>query len=243
MRIFRRRLEAMRDVRVNPAKSSNANIGSRRIRNDKCRARRNGDSPNSAAAPHFRCGRFFMLALPMLLGLTLSASATTFMRMSLEQLVSAAPLIVRARCQGSIVSAERGEIRTITSFEVRELWKGSAPAVLRVRLLGGRTAQLTSHVEGVPQFRTGEDVVLFLEPKRNGTYSVVSWAQGTFRIHRAGADAREVVTQDSSAFAPSELLHSRAPQSVRMERSAPSAPEPVRNMPLEVFRARVAALR
>jgi hypothetical protein len=201
MRIFRRRIEALRHA------------GTARV---------------------FHAGRP-MLALVALVASALNVSATTFMRMSLEQLVSAAPLIVRARCQGSMVSAERGEIRTITSFEVREVWKGSAPAVLRVRLLGGRTAQLTSHVEGVPQFRPGEDVVLFLEPKRNGSYSVLSWAQGTFRIHRTGANAREVVTQDSAAFAPAELLHNRAAQKVPIE--------PVRNMPLEAFRARVAAVR
>jgi hypothetical protein len=146
-----------------------------------------------------------VFAISLVLAAVPNASPTTFVKMSLEQLSAATPLIVRAHCQGSIVSAERGEIWTITSFEVRETWKGSAPAVLRVRLLGGRTAQMTSHVEGVPRFRAGEDVVLFLAPLHRGDYSVAGWAQGTFRIRRGGADASLVVTQDTASFLPAEF--------------------------------------
>ena len=131
----------------------------------------------------------FAIALSLVLAAAIEASPTTFLKMSLEQLSSATPIIVRARCQGSIASAVRGEIWTVTSFEVREVWKGNAPAVVRVRLLGGRTAEFTSHVEGVPRFRAGEDLVLFLAPLRRGDYSVTGWAQGAFRISRGGAGA------------------------------------------------------
>jgi len=182
-----------------------------------------------------RCQRVttVALALAMLLAVASTAFPTTFIKMSLEQLAAAAPLIVRARCQGSIVSTEKSEIWTITSFEVREVWKGSAPQVVRVRLLGGRTAELTSHVEGVPRFRPGEDVVLFLAPLRGGNYSVASWAQGTFRIRRAASNAQFVVTQDSAAFSPAEFTGGS--RSLGLDNGA------VQGMPLEEFRRRVAA--
>ncbi len=173
-----------------------------------------------------------VFAISLVLAAVPNASPTTFVKMSLEQLSAATPLIVRAHCQGSIVSAERGEIWTITSFEVRETWKGSAPAVLRVRLLGGRTAQMTSHVEGVPRFRAGEDVVLFLAPLHRGDYSVAGWAQGTFRIRRGGAAASPVVTQDTASFLPAEFAGGVA---ARGEQDGG-----VRGMPLEEFRKRVA---
>ena len=169
-----------------------------------------------------------------LLAVASNAWPTTFVKVSLEQLTSAAPLIVRARRQGSIVSTEKSEIWTITSFEVREVWKGSAPQVVRVRLLGGRTAELTSHVEGVPRFRPGEDVVLFLAPLRRGNYSVTGWAQGTFRIHRAASNAQLIVTQDTAAFSPALLTGRSASRGV--DSSA------VRGMPLEEFRRRVTAI-
>jgi hypothetical protein len=180
----------------------------------------------------------FMWRLTLVLSLGLAgviqASATTFVKISLGQLSSAAPLIVRARCQGNIVSAVHGEIWTITSFEVREVWKGSASTVVRVRLLGGRTAEMTSHVEGVPRFRAGEDVVLFLAPLRRGDYSVAGWAQGTFRIQSGGAGASLVVTQDTASFSAAAFVGGVA------GRGADDGV--VRGLPLEEFRRRVMGL-
>ena len=160
-------------------------------------------------------------------GSNLNLNATTFIRVSPERLASVSALVVRARCVGSAVQVRDGEIWTITSFEVRERWKGGAPAVIRTRLLGGRTAQLTSHVAGVPRFRAGEEVVMFLAPIRRGEYSIVSWAQGTFRIHRDPATSRLVVTQDTASYQdpnlPSLAFDGRA----------------VRNLPLEDFHRRI----
>jgi hypothetical protein len=174
------------------------------------------------------------LVVSLVLAAVLEASPTTFVKISLQQLSSAAPLIVRARCQGSVVSAVRGEIWTITSFEVREVWKGSAATVVRVRLLGGRTAEMTSHIEGVPRFRAGEDLVLFLAPLSRGDYSVAGWAQGTFRIRRGGAGASLVVTQDTAAFSPAAFAGGVA------GRGADDGV--VRGLPLEEFRRRVMEL-
>jgi hypothetical protein len=132
------------------------------------------------------------------------ARSTTFIRMSIEQLAQQASLIVRARCTGSMVESRGGEIWTITFFEVTEMWKGQAPRVARVRLLGGRTTQFTSHVAGVPHFRVGEDVILFLDAQPGGEYSILTWQQGTFRVHRnpaqAGDAQSETVSQDTGGY-------------------------------------------
>jgi hypothetical protein len=101
---------------------------------------------------------------------------------------------------GNIIETRGVEIWTITSFEVIEAWKGSAAPVIRTRLLGGRTRELTSYVAGVPRFRAGEEVVLFLIPLRDGEYSVLSWAQGTFRVHRDPATRMLLVTQDTASY-------------------------------------------
>jgi hypothetical protein len=160
-------------------------------------------------------------------GLNSNLNATTFIRVSPERLASVSTLVVRARCVGSAVQVRGGEIWTITSFEVRETWKGGAPAVIRTRLLGGRTAQLTSQVAGVPRFRAGEEVVMFLAPIRGGEYSIVSWAQGTFRIHRDPATSGLVVTQDTASY--------NDPNSLSMVFEGRA----VRNLPLEEFHRRI----
>jgi len=160
------------------------------------------------------------------------ARATTLRRMSLAQMSRAAPLIVRARCLGNSVGWDAGEIWTFTSFDVEELWKGSAPARILVRLLGGRLGNITSNVSGVPRFHAGEEVVLFLQPTSRGDLSVVSWQQGTFRIRLDARTGEESVVQDTASFATFD------PATRRFQTDG------IRGLSLETFRARVnAALR
>ena len=132
---------------------------------------------------------------------TSAARATAIERMSLEKMSRTAKVIVRARCVGNSTSQDGGEIWTFTNFAVEQVWRGTAPAQITVRLLGGRMGNLTSSISGVPRFRAGEEVLLFLEPTARGDFSVVSWEQGTFRIRRDPATGRESATQDTASFA------------------------------------------
>jgi len=177
-----------------------------------------------------KCG--FMRAaaiIALALAIVAAAGATTLERMSLEQMAAAAPLIVRARCAGNSVARDEGEIWTFTSFGIEETWRGSPPTQLRVRLLGGTMGDITSHVSGVPRFTQGEDVVLFLQPTRRGDYSIVSWEQGTFRVHQDAAGMKALVTQDTASFVTFDsATHQFQPSGIR-------------RMPLDEFRARVEA--
>jgi len=156
-----------------------------------------------------------------------AASATTLERMSLAKMAVAAPVIVRARCGGNSVAREEGEIWTFTSFDVEETWRGSPPARITVRLLGGSMGDITSHVSGVPRFTPGEDVVLFLQPTARSDFSIVSWEQGTFRIRQDASGTQALVTQDTASFATFD-------PATRQFR-----PAGIRNMALDQFRARV----
>ena len=169
---------------------------------------------------------------PLLLAITIvlttaALQATTLARMSLAKMTQAASVVIRARCVGNSAGWDAGEIWTLSAFDVEDVWKGASPERITVRLLGGRAGNLTSSVSGVPRFRPGEEVVLFLEPTARGDYSVVSWEQGTFRIGRNAAGA-ESVTQDTAAFATFD------PTTQRYE--APG----IRGVPIETLRARVA---
>ncbi len=157
-----------------------------------------------------------------------AASATTFVRLSLEELVGAADAVARVTYLGSESRRENGEIWTWSRFKVTEQWKGAVPYELTVRLLGGRVGHLTSTVEGVPRFTPGEELILFLERKSTGEFSVTGWAQGCFRVHRARGTRLERVTQDSAA-----QVFVAGPQEFRSEG--------IRRMPIEEFQRRVAA--
>lgn len=158
-----------------------------------------------------------------------SASGTTLKRMSVGEMSRAAQAIVRARCVSSTARWDVGEIWTFTTLDVEETWKGTAPARITVRLLGGNVGTLTSTVSGIPHFAPGEQLVLFLERTPAGDFSIVSWVQGTFRIGLRGTAGEETVTQDTAAFAVLD------PVSHRFEASG------IRKMPAEAFRALVAA--
>lgn len=159
--------------------------------------------------------------------------ATTLKKMSLNQMMQVSPIIVRARCVSNSEAWDAGEIWTFTTFDVLETWKSPSqaqvPQQVTIRLLGGTVGALTSHVSGVPRFRPGEEVVLFLQPAPNGDLSIVSWEQGTFRVHRDPRSGTPTITQDTAAFAVFN------PRTRRFEANGLS------NVPLSSFRQAVEA--
>jgi hypothetical protein len=155
------------------------------------------------------------------------ARATTLKRMSVADLSRAAHTVVRARCAANSARWDAGEIWTFTTFDVEETWKGSAPAQITVRLLGGSSGNFTSTVSGVPRFSPGEELILFLERTPAQDFSIVSWMQGTFRIGLNGTTGEETIIQDTAAFSVFD------PASQRFEATG------IRKMPISAFRSLV----
>jgi hypothetical protein len=173
--------------------------------------------------------RYVVFAFCSFLLLCNAAAPTTLAHMSIAKLTQASRVIIRARCVDNSSAWDAGEIWTFSTFEPTEIWKGSSPQRVSVRLLGGRVGNLTSNVSGVPRFHAGEEVVLFLAPTARGDFSVVSWVQGTFRIHRDPRSGTETVTQDSASFDTFD------PSTKKF------APSGIRDLPLDELRAQVAA--
>ncbi|HKW89141.1 MAG TPA: hypothetical protein VJN21_10325 [Candidatus Acidoferrales bacterium] len=145
------------------------------------------------------CGSI-LSALLLTLASAIGLRANTLAPLSLEQITSAAAVIVHARCSDTESRWRDGEIWTITSFRTEEIWKGAIPHHFQIWMIGGRIGQLTSYVPGAPQFVPGEEVVLFLELTRSGSLSITAWGEGTFRIHREATTGEVRVTQDSAAW-------------------------------------------
>jgi len=138
----------------------------------------------------------FLIGLAVL---AVVANSTTLAHMSLEELAHHATAIARVRCTGTQSKWQDGEIWTETRFQVVEQTKGILPATVTVQMIGGTVGHLTSHVEGVPTFRAGEEAYLFLWTREGEPYRVLAWSQGTFRIARNPRTGAETVTQDSAA--------------------------------------------
>jgi hypothetical protein len=163
----------------------------------------------------------FWLGLP-------SAQSTTLARMDLHDLTTRATYVARVRAVSIASQVEAGSVSTFTTFEVLETWKGNPPPKFTLRLPGGEAAGLRVNVEGAPRFARGEEAVLFLETQRSGQMSIVSWAQGTFRIRASpGIGAPEAI-QDTAGL---QLLN---------RDSAQLSPGGRRWLPLALLRAQVA---
>jgi hypothetical protein len=172
--------------------------------------------------------RFLLLLfLAGLLLIGIAANATTFLRLDFPQLTRTAAAVARLRCVSSESLVENGQIWTDTRFAVLETAKGNLPAAVTARTPGGSAAGMTAHVDGVPRFRPGEEVFLFLVAAPGEPFRVLGWAQGTFRIARGPRGGRERLTQDSAALPVYDPK--------RKEFRA----EGLRNVTLDEFRARV----
>ena len=112
-----------------------------------------------------------------------SSHATTVRRLSFDELVAKAEMIVAGEVTGSRTYRTGDGKLILTSYTVQvgESIKGKAPGTLTVTTVGGKVGNTVLHVSGMPQFQTGENTVLFLE--RSGAYTtVVGLNQGKFSI-------------------------------------------------------------
>jgi hypothetical protein len=130
-----------------------------------------------------------------------AASGTTLVALRFEELTARATAVARVRCVSARSLMEHGEIWTETQFEVMKSAKGLLAGLVTVRMPGGRADGLHAHVDGVPEFHAGEELYLFLWRGENGTYRVLGWTQGTFRIRLETKSGAESVTQDSASAA------------------------------------------
>lgn len=130
--------------------------------------------------------------------LAVATQATTLARLSFDELAQRATAVARVRCLTASSVWRNGEIWTQTEFEVLEQNKGALPGILHIEMPGGKIAHLQSRVDGVPSFRAGEELYLFLWSAPGKETYVLGWTQGTFRISHDPQTGLDSVTQDSA---------------------------------------------
>ncbi len=128
---------------------------------------------------------FFPLTLTLLLALAVvtPATATLYVLVADEDLAMQADVIVEARVS-SVDSAPGTRPATDAILDVDKVIHGFVPASsLVVRSPGGVTADGQGlYIYGAPRFREGERLLLLLRARQDGTYAVLHFNQGAFRI-------------------------------------------------------------
>ena len=129
-----------------------------------------------------RNGLIFLLSTSFLL--PYQYFSTTVEKLSLEDLVHKSSRIVVGTCV-STESRWNGKntlILTTSTVEISDQIKGETDGVIRVVTVGGTINGITQTVSGMPQFESGEEVILFLEPSKNTGWQPLGLAQGKLRI-------------------------------------------------------------
>ncbi len=136
------------------------------------------------------------------LGLAQAASATTVQKLTLQELTKKATSIVVGKVVDATSSwdAAKKEIYTFYTVSVSQPVKGSkAGETITIRQLGGAVGNIASVVPGMPSFKKGEEVVLFLTQEDAAGYPwVMGLQQGKYSV--VDQNGAKVVRNDFSGI-------------------------------------------
>jgi hypothetical protein len=109
--------------------------------------------------------------------------------------------VVRARVKSlsyeERVSGGRELIFTKIEVEVLEVIAGTPPAPVVLVMLGGKNGDRELVVAGVPQFRVGDEEILFVEGNGRNFYPLYAVMHGKYPVKRDPATGRRFVTRSN----------------------------------------------
>lgn len=116
-----------------------------------------------------------------------SAQATVVLKLNLAQMTELSSVVVHARVGKVSVAEERpGALSTLIEIEVLSSYKGKLQAgqVITLMQIGGQKGDLVQSIPGTSEFRSGEELVLFLSAFAN-RYVQVGVGLGRFVVSRS----------------------------------------------------------
>jgi hypothetical protein len=115
-----------------------------------------------------------------------TGQATQIERRTPRQLGEQAEVVVRGHVESSesFWNEKHTKVFTRTRIVVDETYKGDPGPAVDVIQLGGVIDNLRVTVHGAPQWRVGQEVLLFAEPYDEIDYRVSGFCQGKFRVMR-----------------------------------------------------------
>ena len=124
------------------------------------------------------------VVLSILLGFS-SLEATQMPSFSLRSITERAGRVVHGRVESiETVKGGDGRLRTRVEVAVDDTWKGPAEPRVTVVQASGVLGERWVRVVGEPEFRPGEEVVLFLVRTPAGDWVVAPLSQGKFSVTR-----------------------------------------------------------
>lgn len=127
-----------------------------------------------------------------------TADATILIKKNLAQLAAESERIVIAEVGAQSGAYAKGTrvIFTYTELAIEATLKGTAETRMSLAEVGGTVGNLTTMVEGMPRFATGERVLLFLKKDALGQWRCHGAVQGRFPVIENIATGERLVKLD-----------------------------------------------
>ena len=143
----------------------------------------------------------FLLLIVVLLGFVPALSATVLVPAEFREIVSGSQIIVHGRV--AEIRAEwidgRRRIESVVTLEASSFYRGTSAGAVTFRVPGGQIGRYKSVTVGAPEFKTGDEVVLFLKARGPAVPQVFGLNQGVFRVQVDRQTGRRTVLQPIAA--------------------------------------------
>jgi hypothetical protein len=130
----------------------------------------------------------------------LSVLASVIIAMSMEEMTTRSPLVIRGTVHRVDTQWAEGrtKIWTYSEVVVRETLKGTARTSVLVKQPGGVIGNVGERVSGAAVFTPGEDVVLFLEPAVDEANAFVPFAMSAAKVSLVSRGGKRLALRDLS---------------------------------------------
>jgi len=124
-------------------------------------------------------------------------NATTVVSPTFEEMTDRADLVfvgkvVELKAEWQVAGTNQA-IFTLVEFHTEEILKGTAPASISLRFLGGKVGGMTLEVVAVPKFEAGDRVLLFVEGNGVQFCPLVGVYHGKFGVRKDDKSSRDIV--------------------------------------------------
>lgn len=135
-------------------------------------------------------------SIALLLLFAPSLSATVILPAEFREIVTGSQIIVYGRI--SDVHAEwtdgRRRIESVVTVQPSDFYRGTPSPTVTFRVPGGQIGRYKSVTVGAPEFRSGDEVVLFLKSQGPAVPQIFGLNQGVFRVRVDARTGRRLVT-------------------------------------------------
>jgi hypothetical protein len=178
------------------------------------------------------------LATAILACVTTAAHAMSVIAPSFQELVGSATVVVRGVVTDvhavTVETAQGTAIRTLVTFQVERVLKGTAGDTLTLTFLGGKVGKRTLAILGMPTFKVGDREIVFVGNNGQTICPVLAAGYGRYHVRHDAASNRDFVARDNNA----PLVTT---DQVAQSLEAGAAAAPADGLTPEAFEARIIA--